>query len=335
MTKYPYAKHDDGIVLTQPEPGVFKDTPMTPAELAARDPALVIAKDIYRHANQAGVCYYELWLLISKAIQGVLDAPLPELGKRPRTEAFFDDLAEQHERGALTADQVRQQKDIWAHGLERELAEKDALLWTEIRLGHDRKAEGFAAGVASVSARGLIQPDIEDLTRWLQIYLNLNGRSYELADAAVKYIVGQATVRDAAAALSAIAPSQSSGWRLEIEWALVGLQLAVNGLKSRRELVETDDPTTCDPELWNIRSAMKNIEAALAAAPTEIAATHGWIKCIDRLPEPNVPVLVSVANYGMTTDELTDSGDWANFGDEPCVTHWQSLPAAPAEGGQP
>lgn len=41
---------------------------MTAGELAAREPALAIAKDIYRHANQAGVCYYEFWMLISKAI---------------------------------------------------------------------------------------------------------------------------------------------------------------------------------------------------------------------------------------------------------------------------
>ena len=67
--KYPYAMHDDGIVLTQPESGKFVETPMTLAQLAARDPAWTIAKDIYRHANQAGVCYYEIWRLISVAIE--------------------------------------------------------------------------------------------------------------------------------------------------------------------------------------------------------------------------------------------------------------------------
>jgi hypothetical protein len=69
-SRFPYAEHDNGIVLTQEADG-FHKRPMTPAELAAREPALAIAKDIYRHANQAGVCYYEFWLLISKAIESV------------------------------------------------------------------------------------------------------------------------------------------------------------------------------------------------------------------------------------------------------------------------
>lgn len=70
--RYPYAEHDNGIVLTQPRPGEFEKRPMTPAELAAREPALKIAKDIYRHANQAGACYYEFWDLIAKAIESAL-----------------------------------------------------------------------------------------------------------------------------------------------------------------------------------------------------------------------------------------------------------------------
>lgn len=73
MSTYPYAEHDNGVVLDQPEAGKFTRRPMTPAELAARDPALAIAKDIYRHAHNAGVCYIEIWGLIAKAIQGALD----------------------------------------------------------------------------------------------------------------------------------------------------------------------------------------------------------------------------------------------------------------------
>lgn len=68
MSKYPYHRHDDGIVVTQPRPGEFEERPMTAGELAAREPALKIAKDIYRHANHAGVCYFEFWELIAKAI---------------------------------------------------------------------------------------------------------------------------------------------------------------------------------------------------------------------------------------------------------------------------
>lgn len=67
--RYPYAEHDNGIVLTQPRNGEFERKPMTLAQLLARDPALAIAKDIYRHAIRAGICYYDFWELISKAIQ--------------------------------------------------------------------------------------------------------------------------------------------------------------------------------------------------------------------------------------------------------------------------
>jgi len=74
-TRYPYAEHDDGVVLTQPEPGKFHRRPMTTGELAAREPALKIAKDIYRHANQAGVCYFEFWRLIADAIDAARSVP--------------------------------------------------------------------------------------------------------------------------------------------------------------------------------------------------------------------------------------------------------------------
>src|SRR5690606_38351649 len=71
-THFPFYGHDDGLVIDVPDTG-FKSTPMTPAQLAAREPALAIAKDIYRHANQAGICYAELWNLIAKEMQKLLD----------------------------------------------------------------------------------------------------------------------------------------------------------------------------------------------------------------------------------------------------------------------
>lgn len=72
-SKFPFYGHDKGLVIEGPDTG-FRATAMTPAQLAAREPALVIAKDIYRHANYAGACYIELWEIIAKAIQGVVDA---------------------------------------------------------------------------------------------------------------------------------------------------------------------------------------------------------------------------------------------------------------------
>jgi hypothetical protein len=72
--KYPYYGHDDGLVITQPRSGEFEKRAMTLGELAARTPALKITKDIYRHANQAGGCYMEIWELIAKAIDDTVAA---------------------------------------------------------------------------------------------------------------------------------------------------------------------------------------------------------------------------------------------------------------------
>lgn len=65
---YPFYGHDDGLVIDGPDTG-FAERPMTAAELAAREPALKIARDIYRHANQAGVCYAEIWRTIADAYE--------------------------------------------------------------------------------------------------------------------------------------------------------------------------------------------------------------------------------------------------------------------------
>ncbi len=92
-----FAGHDRGVVISQPRPGRFEERPMTSSELAAREPAMKIAADIYRHASQAGVCYYETWRLIAEAIDRAaapvdmllfcphcrrkhVDAPEPESG---------------------------------------------------------------------------------------------------------------------------------------------------------------------------------------------------------------------------------------------------------------
>lgn len=45
---------------------------MSAGELAAREPAIKIASDIYRHANQAGGCYYEIHSAIATAIDAEL-----------------------------------------------------------------------------------------------------------------------------------------------------------------------------------------------------------------------------------------------------------------------
>lgn len=99
---YPYHGHDEGLVVTQPESGKFVEQPMTPAELIARGPALRIAKDIYRHANYAGVCYYEFWQLISAAAQQAVDAYISTLPadwfKDASLKTWFPITSENYER---------------------------------------------------------------------------------------------------------------------------------------------------------------------------------------------------------------------------------------------
>ncbi len=73
MNRFPFHGHDDGLVVDGPDTG-FASRPMTEAELLARDTALSISKDIYRHANQAGVCYYEIWQLIAYTAQKAIEA---------------------------------------------------------------------------------------------------------------------------------------------------------------------------------------------------------------------------------------------------------------------
>jgi ribosomal protein L37AE/L43A len=64
--------HSGGVMVSQPRPGIFEERPMTAGELAARDPAIKIASDIFRHANQAGGCYYEIHLTIASSIDAEL-----------------------------------------------------------------------------------------------------------------------------------------------------------------------------------------------------------------------------------------------------------------------
>lgn len=80
--KYPFYGHDRGLDITQPQAGNFVERPMTFAELAARDAALEISQDIYRHANYAGACYHEIWRIIAQAAARAVDEELSFLGTR-------------------------------------------------------------------------------------------------------------------------------------------------------------------------------------------------------------------------------------------------------------
>lgn len=92
--KYPFYGHDRGRDVTQPRSGEFVERPMTFAELEARDAALEIANDIYRHANYAGVCYHEIWRIISKAAARAVTKELRHHGV-PTIQELVDAIPEE------------------------------------------------------------------------------------------------------------------------------------------------------------------------------------------------------------------------------------------------
>lgn len=77
-----YHGHGRGIVVTQPEPGVFHERPMTPGELAARGPAWAIGADPYEFLNRAAFAYIKAWEVIAPAIDAAIRAT--------RTAAFAE-----------------------------------------------------------------------------------------------------------------------------------------------------------------------------------------------------------------------------------------------------
>lgn len=77
-----YHGHGRGVVVTQPEPGVFHERPMTAGELAARAPAWVIGADPYEFLNRAAFAYIKAWEAIATAIDAALAAQLAQHDKR-------------------------------------------------------------------------------------------------------------------------------------------------------------------------------------------------------------------------------------------------------------
>ena len=64
----------------------------------------------------------------------------------------------------------------------------------------------------------------------------------------------------------------------------------------------------------------------------ELTPATDWVKCSERMPEINVPVLVHTGN-GMDIDHTYDFGDGVSFYDDLYgeFTHWMPLPAPPVE----
>jgi len=63
--------------------------------------------------------------------------------------------------------------------------------------------------------------------------------------------------------------SNPHSYKDNLAWALTALDLVANGLKYSLKVRDTDDANTCSAELWNVRTAMRSIKAALEQSPPE------------------------------------------------------------------
>ena len=68
------------------------------------------------------------------------------------------------------------------------------------------------------------------------------------------------------------------------------------------------------------------------ASANKLTPASDWVKCSERLPEIDVPVLVHTGN-GMDIDHTYDFGDGVSFYDDLYgeFTHWMPLPAPPQD----
>lgn len=70
-----YYGHGRGVVVTQDEPGVFNERPMTAGELAARAPAWAIGADPYEFLTRAALfAYIRVWEVVAPGIDAALAA---------------------------------------------------------------------------------------------------------------------------------------------------------------------------------------------------------------------------------------------------------------------
>ena len=92
---------------------------------------------------------------------------------------------------------------------------------------------------------------------------------------------------------------------------------------------------------WRPRDGARSILSALEAAGCQIV--QGWLPIERALPPANEPVLMCWYHGHWETWEYEAGcyetgariGDYSNVSRHGCATHWQPLPAPPAEKVQP
>ena len=107
-----------------------------------------------------------------------------------------------------------------------------------------------------------------------------------------------------------------------------GDKVSYRSCKNAFYLQETDD----------IRSliAVENFGAikggVITVITNELTPATDWVKCSERMPEIDVPVLVHTGN-GMDIDHTYDFGDGVSFYDDLYgeFTHWMPLPTPPQD----
>ena len=87
-----------------------------------------------------------------------------------------------------------------------------------------------------------------------------------------------------------------------------------------------------DLKVTTLSQVMFESVGCINVLTSELTLTTDWVKCSERMPELNVPVLAHTGS-GMRIDKAYDFGDGVSFyedlyGD---VTHWMPLPAPPQD----
>ena len=87
-----------------------------------------------------------------------------------------------------------------------------------------------------------------------------------------------------------------------------------------------------DLKVTTLSQVMFESVGCINVLTSELTLTTDWVKCSERMPELDVPVLVYTGN-GMDIDHTYDFGDGVSFYDDLYgeFTHWMPLPAPPTE----